>query len=496
MSTRRVSILLSLVLAVLWLVPSFAVASEETVTLRVCNWEEYIDLGDWDEEDTIDLESGNIIGENSMISDFAEWYEETYGKKVKVEYSTFGTNEDLYNMLTIGDVYDLVCPSEYMIMKLMAEDRVQPLSEAFFDEENENNYYIRGVSPYIRNIFETHDINGITWDKCAAGYMWGVTGFLYNPEAVPEEDAGTWKLLENRDYNRQITMKDNVRDAYFAAVGALKSGELTSEEFTGREDYIMALQDEMNDVSPETVDRTQAYLQMIRDNMYSFETDSGKADMITGKVVANYQWSGDAVYAMDQAEEDEYYLNFAVPRECTNIYFDGWIMLKNGIGGDPEKQQAAEAFINFLSRPDNVIRNMFYIGYTSAISGGEDGRIFEYLDWTYGAEEDEEETVDYPVGYFFSGVDDDEDYVLTVPAEQLKRQLSAQYPSQEVIHRASIMVYFNEEQSELINRMWIRVRCFNISHVPIWAWIALAAVIAGGVCFWLQRRAAKERLYS
>ena len=496
MSTRRVSILLSLVLAVLWLVPSFAVASEETVTLRVCNWEEYIDLGDWDEEDTIDLESGNIIGENSMISDFAEWYEETYGKKVKVEYSTFGTNEDLYNMLTIGDVYDLVCPSEYMIMKLMAEDRVQPLSEAFFDEENENNYYIRGVSPYIRNIFETHDINGITWDKCAAGYMWGVTGFLYNPEAVPEEDAGTWKLLENRDYNRQITMKDNVRDAYFAAVGALKSGELTSEEFTGREDYTMALQDEMNDVSPETVDRTQAYLQMIRDNMYSFETDSGKADMITGKVVANYQWSGDAVYAMDQAEEDEYYLNFAVPRECTNIYFDGWIMLKNGIGGDPEKQQAAEAFINFLSRPDNVIRNMFYIGYTSAISGGEDGRIFEYLDWTYGAEEDEEETVDYPVGYFFSGVDDDEDYVLTVPAEQLKRQLSAQYPSQEVIHRASIMVYFNEEQSELINRMWIRVRCFNISHVPIWAWIALAAVIAGGVCFWLQRRAAKERLYS
>ncbi len=496
MSTRRVSILLSLVLAVLWLVPSFAVASEETVTLRVCNWEEYIDLGDWDEEDTIDLESGNIIGENSMISDFAEWYEETYGKKVKVEYSSFGTNEDLYNMLTIGDVYDLVCPSEYMIMKLMAEDRVQPLSEAFFDEENENNYYIRGVSPYIRNIFETHDINGITWDKCAAGYMWGVTGFLYNPEAVPEEDAGTWKLLENWDYNRQITMKDNVRDAYFAAVGALKSGELTSEEFTGREDYIMALQDEMNDVSPETVDRTQAYLQMIRDNMYSFETDSGKADMITGKVVANYQWSGDAVYAMDQAEEDEYYLNFAVPRECTNIYFDGWIMLKNGIGGDPEKQQAAEAFINFLSRPDNVIRNMFYIGYTSAISGGEDGRIFEYLDWTYGAEEDEEETVDYPVGYFFSGVDDDEDYVLTVPAEQLKRQLSAQYPSQEVIHRASIMVYFNEEQSELINRMWIRVRCFNISHVPIWAWIALAAAIAGGVCFWLQRRAAKERLYS
>ena len=88
-------------------------SADEPVVLRVANWEEYIDLGDWDEEETIELPSGDIIGENSMIEDFEAWYEETYGKKVRVEYSTFGTNEDLYNMLTLGDVYDLVCPSEY-----------------------------------------------------------------------------------------------------------------------------------------------------------------------------------------------------------------------------------------------------------------------------------------------------------------------------------------------------------------------------------------------
>ena len=493
---KALNLLLCLLLAALWLAPAFASAEQETVTLRICNWEEYIDLGGWEEDETIDLDSGDIFGENSLIEDFEAWYEETYGQKVRVEYSTFGTNEDLYNMLTIGDVYDLVCPSEYMIMKLMAEDKVQPLSESFFEEENENNYYIRGVSPYIRNIFETHDINGVTWDKCAAGYMWGVTGFLYNPEAMPEETAGSWKLLEDTEYARQITMKDNVRDAYFAAVGALKSDLLTSGEFIGREDYGQALQTEMNDVSPETVARVQDYLQSIKDNLYSFETDSGKADMITGKVVANYQWSGDAVYAMDQAEEDDYILNFAVPRECTNIYFDGWIMLKSGIDGDAAKQQAAEAFINFISRPDNVIRNMYYIGYTSAISGGEDERVFEYLDWNYGAEDDEEETVDYPVGYFFSGEEGNEDYTLTVPAEQLQRQLSAQYPSEEVIRRASIMVYFDEQQSELINRMWIRIRCFNIETVPLWVWIVLALIIAGGICFGLQRKAAKEKLYS
>ncbi len=487
-------LLLSLLCTVLC--PAFSLAAtEETVTLRICNWEEYIDLGDWGEDEVIDLESGDIFGENSLIEDFETWYEETYGKKVHVEYSTFGTNEDLYNMLTIGDVYDLVCPSEYMIMKLMSEDKVQMLSESFFDEENENNYYIRGVSPYIRNIFETHDIGGVTWDRCAAGYMWGVTGFLYNPEKLSEEEASTWNLLGNREYNRQITMKDNVRDSYFAAIGALKSEQLSAEEFTAREDYAMALQDEMNEVTPEMVNAVQEYLQGIRDNLYSFETDSGKADMITGKIVANYQWSGDAVYAMDQAEEDDYILNYVVPQECTNIYFDGWIMLKNGINGDAEKQQAAEAFINFISRPDNAIRNMYYIGYTSAISGGEDERIFEYLDWNYGAGEDEEEVVDYPVGYFFAGEEDNEDYVLSVPEEQLHRQLSAQYPPKDVIRRASIMIYFNPEQNELINRMWIRVRCFNIQSVPVWAWIVIGVLIISGVLFGCRRKIAREQQY-
>ncbi|MBR6321279.1 MAG: extracellular solute-binding protein, partial [Lachnospiraceae bacterium] len=341
-------------------------------------------------------------------------------------------------------------------------------------------------------IFETHEINGVSWDKCAAGYMWGVTGFVYNPEVVSEEEASTWKLMENTDYRRQITVKDNVRDTFFAAVGALKSELLCSEEFRGDPDYASKLQDEMNDTSMEMIDRAQDYLQEIKDNLYSFETDSGKADMITGKVVANYQWSGDAVYTMDQAEEDDYYLNFAVPEESTNIYFDGWVMLKSGISEDAHKQQAAEAFINFLSRPDNVIRNMYYIGYTSAISGGEDERIFEYADWCYGADEDEEDVVDYSLGYFFSEEEDDEEYTLTVPEEQLNRQLFAQYPSEDVITRASIMVYFNQEQSEAINRMWIRVRCFNIKNVPLWAWIAVAAVITAGVVLYLRHKKLKE----
>ncbi len=463
------------------------------VTLRISNWEEYIDLGDWDEDELIDLPSGDIVGMESMVNEFEKWYYDTYGVRVHVEYSTFGTNEDLYNMLTLGDVFDLVCPSEYMVMKLMAEDALQPLSEEFFDTSNPYNYYSIGVSPFIKEIFDEQEINGESWSKYMAGYMWGITGIVYNPEVVSEEDASSWNILNDDKYWRQITVKDNVRDSYFAAVGAIKSDLLTSEEFINDPDYPQRLEEEMNDTSPETLAAVETWLQEVKDKAYSFETDAGKADMATGKVVANYQWSGDGVYTLDEAEEDDLELNFSVPVESTNVYFDGWVMLKSGVEGDPDKQQAAEAFINFISRPDNVIRNMYYIGYTSCIAGGDDGRIFEYVDWCYGAEDDEEDIVEYPLGYFFSGDPDDEDYVITVPADQLKRQLAAQYPTVETLERKSIMTYFDTETNDMVNQMWIHVRCYNIFDVPIWGWILLIAAIAGVVVFALHRRIRSAR---
>ncbi len=194
-----------------------AQAREETITLRVCNWEEYIDLGDWDEEERIELDNGvEIFGENALYDEFEDWYYETYGKRVQVEYSCFGTNEDLYNQLTLGDTYDLVCPSDYMIMKLMAEGALEPYSESFFDREDEENYYARCVSPYIADVFEENEINGESWSRYAAGYMWGVTGVLYNPELMTLEEASTWAVFDNPDFYRQITLKDNVRDTSFA----------------------------------------------------------------------------------------------------------------------------------------------------------------------------------------------------------------------------------------------------------------------------------------
>ena len=454
----------------------------DTIVLRVCNWEEYIDEGGWEDDEVIDLDSGDIFGENSMIQDFEQWYQDTYGKKVRVEYSTFGTNEELYSQLNLGNVYDLVCPSDYMIMKLLKENKLEPLSKDFFDTENENNYYVKGVSPYINGVFEENQIDGKPWVDYAAGYMWGITGMVYNPEEVTEEEASTWAILENPKFYRQVTIKDNVRDAYFPTLAILNRDQLLDPSFRNSANYEAQLSAIMNDTRKETIDEAEEKLKEIRANVYSFETDSGKADMVSGKVVANLQWSGDGVYALDQAEEDGFYLDWAVPEECTNLWFDGWVMLKSGIGQDAAKKQAAQAFINFLSRPDNAVRNMYYIGYTSAIAGGDSDVIFDYLDWTYGAEEDEEDTIEYPVGYFFSGDNSDEDYVITAPAEQAHRQLSAQYPSEEEISRSAVMLYFDDEGNKNINQMWINVRCFNLSMLSTTQWtvivlIALAAVL-------------------
>ena len=233
----------------------------------------------------------------------------------------------------------------------------------------------------------------------------------------------------------------------------------------------------MNDVSEDTIDDVGNLLQDVRDNVYAFETDSGKADIVSGKIVANYQWSGDAVYAMDQAEEDGVSLDFAIPEECTNLWFDGWVMLKSGISEDPRKQQAAEAFVNYVSRPDNAVRNMYYIGYTSVISGGDDDTIIDYVDYNFGAEEDEEDTFDYNLGYFFAGDKNSEDYIVTAPMEQMNRQLTAQYPSAEDISHSAIMLCFDDDAAANINQMWIDVRCYNIKDVPVGIWIFAGAVV-------------------
>lgn len=467
MIMKRIEFLILLSVIVFLMPACSGEKAGDEVVLRVCNWEEYIDEGDWDGDELIELDNGSrILGVKPEYEEFEDWYYKKYGVKVKVEYSCFGTNEDLYNQLTIGDKFDLVCPSDYMIMKLMAEDKLTPFSDDFFDKDNKDNYYTRGVSPYIKKIFDNNRINGEAWSKYSAGYMWGTTGVVYNPEYVTREQASNWDILRDPEFYRRVTIKDNVRDSYFAALAISKRDKLLSDNFINSDDYEEKLALEMNDTSDEEIKSVEKILRQFRENAYSLETDSGKADMVTGKVLANYQWSGDGVYTIEQAAEDGVELYYEVPRECGNLWFDGWVMLKDGINEDARRQHAAEAFVNYLSIPENAVRNMYYIGYTSVIAGCEDSTMYDYANWYYGADDDAEETIDYDISYFFEGEENaGGEYIVTAEQGQEYGALGAQYPTLDVIRRCAVMNYFDDETNEKINQMWIDVRCFNLSDL-------------------------------
>lgn len=450
--------------------------SEEKIVLRVCSWEEYIDLGEWDEEERIEIDNpfaeGGVFGENSMVDDFTEWFNSTHDYKVEVEYSTFGTNEDLYNRLSLGDVYDLACPSDYMIMKLIAEGNYVDYTDGFWSD-NETNYYANFVSRYIDGA-DGSIYNNYGWHGKAACYMWGTLGLVYNPEKTETADVSSWNMLLNEKYKRQVTVKDNVRDAYFATLGILNGEKLSGGDLSAEQ--LSAL---MNDTGAETIAAAEDILKNIKENVYSFETDSGKADMVTGKVIANEQWSGDAVHIMDEADGDGTELWYSVPEECTNIWFDGWLKLKNGVEWTEQRHEAAEAFVNFLARPDNAVRNMYYIGYTSAIAGQ---TVFDYMENNYAAGDEAEETFNYDLSYFFG-----DGYEITADAAEFDigdnlridrgRQLFAQYPPESVIGRGVVMLDFGDKLGE-INQMWINVRCLDLTDIsPVTVGVVSAVVV-------------------
>lgn len=410
--------------------------------LRVASWDEYIDEGS--------------DGGKAMYEEFEDWYEEVYGEEITVEYLTLQDNETMYNKIKMGDNYDLLCPSEYMIMKLAAEDLLQKLPESFFDESDPNNHYIKNLSPYIRGVFDSEQmkLGNDSMSQYAAGYMWGTTGFVFNPERVDRNDVKSWKVFLNEKYSRKITAKDNVRDSYFMGLGMLYEDELLalktdlSAGTITQAQYKQTLFSKMNDAS--AITQVQKLLKDTRGNLYGLETDEGKLDIITGRFDISYQWSGDAVYILDLGEDEEITdvpvpLEYCIPESASNLWFDGWVMMKGA------NEKAATAFINYLSMPDNAVKNMDYIGYTSCIGGD---TVFEYIAEKYGAT-DEEESEGYDLSYFFG-----ENHILQAPLSQTQynRQLFAQYPTPEIIDRLVVMTYFDKETNEKANRMWNNIK--------------------------------------
>ena len=320
-------------------------SGETQEVLRIYNWEDYISAEDDEEGGTVDLIAA---------------FEETYD--CKVEYSTFGTNENMYNELQINPgSYDLVCPSDYMIMKMIKEDMLEPFSEDF----KQNSAYAENVSPYIRNIFESNyalvEENGEQvrhyWSDYSIGYMWGTMGFMYNPEAVNEEAVSSWLALdrytdpEDGVLNR-ATLKDSVRDTYFYALACVYNDELKElaakhdEGGLTDEEYTAAVAKIMNRTDEESVEKARLYLRNVKKNIYGFEVDGGKNDMVTGKINVNFCWSGDAAFAIwEVSEEEGKSLYYSVPDYVSNVWFDGWVIPKGG------NVPLAEKFLDFISTP-------------------------------------------------------------------------------------------------------------------------------------------------
>ena len=445
---------LSMLLSTLLLFGSFhlvACANEQTDTgyeenvLRIASWDEYIDMGGEDSYYSADS--------RPLYEEFEDWYKEVYGKEIKVEYVALQDNETMYGKIKMGDRYDLLCPSEYMIMKLAAENKLQPYPESFFDTSVEHNYFAKNISPYIQSVFENGKLkNGGSWADYAAGYMWGTTGFVFNPEKIPSSIMTSWNALASKECARKITAKDNVRDSYFMGLGMYYENELLvlKENYAKgaitQSEYKTTLARYMNDTSPETMGKVKKCLETMRKNLYGLETDEGKLEVAAGRLDASFQWSGDAVYILDLAEENDLFLEYSIPDCASNLWFDGWVMMAD-TDSHKTNVHAATAFVNFLSMPQNVIRNMYYIGYTSCIASKE---IFDYITETYG---DEDGDVTYDLSYFFG-----ENATFKTTTAQTKRQLFAQYPTVATIDRLVVMEYFDTKTNERANRMWNNIK--------------------------------------
>lgn len=423
--------------------------------ITIFSWEDYIDLGYSYEngDEPSEYLQNNYSKEELETSVIDLFIQEN--PDIKVNYYSFDTNEAMYNeLLKAPQAVDIICPSEYMIMKMKEENLIQPYSMP-------KNYVDYG-SPYIKGVFEQLGLNNDDGTTYAIGYMWGTMGLIYNAEKFTDHDFEHWSNLFDEKFKNKITIKDSLRDSYIMAVAIVheqellnlktqfEQGDITETKYTEK---LFKL---FNDVSPETVDKVRDVLVELKRNLYGFEVDAGKNDLLTGKIDVNFAWSGDAVYSMWEADEVGKELRYVVPEEGSNVWFDGWVMTKNA------DTESALKFLNFVSDPAIAVRNIDYVGYTSCIAGNDGNTvIFDYVVDSF--DEGEGDPVD--LKYFFDPTDNTGKY--QVFTTETNRHLYAQYADEETIRRCAVMDNFSPGDLELVNEMWSEVKLITLTDIAI-----------------------------
>lgn len=348
-------VLIILILAIVVLpMFSFTGCTKRTERLIVYNWADYIDT--------------------SVLSEFEDYYEEKTGKKIKITYSTYDTNETMMTKVLNNDAdVDLICPSEYSIMRLANAGKLQKIKK---DKLENMDVFNPQIIEKVDEIFEDQEYN---LNDYFVPYMWGTLGIMYTRvdrngnEIISDEMAeqAGWGLLWNswKDENGSLTsydklngkilMKDSVRDAYCAAVMYMLQMDELPEKYSDWDAQAL-----INCTDDEMIDAAEKIMQKQKESgcLKGYEVDLGKDDMINGTAYVNLAWSGDAMYAIEEADAEGVELGYIAPALGGNVWFDGWC-----IPTTCKNLEAAELFIEWISQPYISVYNMYEIGYSSAV---------------------------------------------------------------------------------------------------------------------------------
>ena len=405
------------------------ISDERAHTLKVYNWGDYID--------------------EDLIAEFEEWYEEQTGQSVQIIYQTFDINEVMLAKIENGMAdFDVVCPSEYIVERMMRNELLLPILTPEFEKEinDKDINYFNYVSPYIKEQFSLLEApEGQNPNDYAVGYMWGTTGILYNAKYVTDEEAMSWNLMFDERLQDKIFVKDAFRDVYSPILIYAKTLEARKNGTLGENEIldIETIRELMYDSSDDSIALVESYLKRMKELVAGWEADFGKEMMTQEKAWINLMWSGDAVWAIEEAANVDVELAYTVPEEGSVVWFDGWVIPKYAVN-----THAARYFIDFMCKPENAIRNMDATGYVSVVTSKE---VMEYM----SSEEDYDEPLD--LSYLFVDADgnplEGSDSVYTDPV---------MYPSRSVIERCAMM-HDSGSRTDKMLEMWSRVKGDNLS---------------------------------
>ena len=281
----------------------------QNVAINVYNWGEYISNGS---DDSVDVVAA---------------FEKLTG--IKVNYTTFDSNESMYAKLKSGAAnYDVVIPSDYMVAKMIAEGMLKPL--------NYDNI------PNFKKINQEYvDPDYDPQNAYTVPYMLCTTGIIYNTTMVDKAPT-SWADLWDEQYAGNILMFNNSRDAY--AIAAFKSGH------------------DINPQSTEEVDEVVEELKAQKPLVQAYVMDEIFDKMIGGEAAIGVIYSGEIMYIQDEvaAQNLPFSLEYVIPEEGTNVWLDSWVVPKNA-----KNKENAEKWINFLCRPDVAVKNFEYITYAT-----------------------------------------------------------------------------------------------------------------------------------